>query len=290
MCRSCTPRCSAGASEAAGGSPGCRWLAQTMCRMHVSLQVPHLGEKLHLCRGSDSATAQGRCWPWRRARPTSRNQAGPGVLAVRFHAIPPTTEATRDGRTIVIRALQPEDKPLLVEGLERMSEQSRYRRFLAPKPSFTGAELAYPTEIDHNDHEALIAIEPGERRAGRCRPLCTARGRAGGRRGRACSGGRVAAPRRRHGPATHSDCPRQAGERAPLPRHRPERKPAHAQAPGPNGPSTRRTRDLGPRSSDGGVRPRPRSGWRQLLDALRAAARGDLTFRMPHMPGWSRRS
>jgi hypothetical protein len=35
----------------------------------------------------------------------------------------------------VIRALQPEDKPLLVDGLERMSEQSRYRRFLASKPS-----------------------------------------------------------------------------------------------------------------------------------------------------------
>ena len=41
-----------------------------------------------------------------------------------------------------------------------MSEESRYRRFLAPKPSFTAAELAYLTEIDHHDHEALIAIEP----------------------------------------------------------------------------------------------------------------------------------
>ena len=41
-----------------------------------------------------------------------------------------------------------------------MSEESRYRRFLSPKPSFTSAELAYLTEVDHHDHEALIAIEP----------------------------------------------------------------------------------------------------------------------------------
>src|SRR5687768_4081382 len=72
----------------------------------------------------------------------------------------PATESTRDGSTIVIRVLEPGDKPLLVEGLERMSEESRYRRFLSPKPSFSSAELAYLTEVDHHDHEALIAIEP----------------------------------------------------------------------------------------------------------------------------------
>jgi RimJ/RimL family protein N-acetyltransferase len=69
----------------------------------------------------------------------------------------PTTESTRDGSRIVIRALEPDDKPLLVEGLDRMGEESRYRRFLSPKPSFTSAELAYLTEVDHHDHEALIA-------------------------------------------------------------------------------------------------------------------------------------
>ena len=133
----------------------------------------------------------------------------------------PTSESTRDGSMIVIRALEPDDKPLLVEGLERMSEESRYRRFLAPKPSFTSAELADLTEVDHHDHEALIAIEPesGE-------PVGVARyvrdtAQPQVARGRACRGGRVAASRRRHQPAAPPDRPRQAGGRAPLPCQRP---------------------------------------------------------------------
>ena len=68
--------------------------------------------------------------------------------------------ATHRGETILIRSLSPDDKRLIVAGLERMSEQSRYRRFLAPKESFTAAELAYLTEVDHRDHEALIALDP----------------------------------------------------------------------------------------------------------------------------------
>jgi GNAT superfamily N-acetyltransferase len=71
-----------------------------------------------------------------------------------------TTAATRNGKTVLIRPLEPDDKRLIVEALGRMSEQSRYRRFLAPKPDFTAAELSYLTEIDHHDHEALIAIDP----------------------------------------------------------------------------------------------------------------------------------
>jgi GNAT superfamily N-acetyltransferase len=71
-----------------------------------------------------------------------------------------TRAATHDGRAILIRPLEPDDKPLITQGLKRMSEESRYRRFLAPKPDFTAAELAYLTEVDHHDHEALIAIDP----------------------------------------------------------------------------------------------------------------------------------
>ncbi len=76
------------------------------------------------------------------------------------------TATTSDGRRYLIRALEPTDKELIVRGLERMSEQSRYRRFLAPKPSFTRRELAYLTEIDHHDHEALIALDRGGRSEG----------------------------------------------------------------------------------------------------------------------------
>ena len=70
------------------------------------------------------------------------------------------TATTRDGKRVLIRSIQPDDKALIVAGLARMSEESRYHRFMSPKPGFTSAELAYLTEIDHHDHEALVAIDP----------------------------------------------------------------------------------------------------------------------------------
>ena len=35
-----------------------------------------------------------------------------------------------------------------------------YRRFLGPHPRLTPAELRYFTEVDHHDHEALLAVNP----------------------------------------------------------------------------------------------------------------------------------
>jgi phosphoglycerate kinase len=61
---------------------------------------------------------------------------------------------------IEIRAIRPEDKQALRDGTDRLSEGSRYRRFLSPHGSLTPAELTYFTEVDHHDHEALVAIDP----------------------------------------------------------------------------------------------------------------------------------
>ncbi len=68
--------------------------------------------------------------------------------------------ALRDGREVLLRPIQPGDARLLTSGLERLSEESRYRRFLGPKTELTDAELLYLTHVDHHDHEALIAIDP----------------------------------------------------------------------------------------------------------------------------------
>ena len=59
-----------------------------------------------------------------------------------------------------IRPIAPGDKQALADGFGRLSEQSRYRRFLAPHGSLSEAELRYFTEVDHHDHEALVAIDP----------------------------------------------------------------------------------------------------------------------------------
>lgn len=57
-----------------------------------------------------------------------------------------------------IRPIEPDDKDELQRGFERLSERSRYRRFLSPRGPLTDAELRYFTEVDHYDHEALVAV------------------------------------------------------------------------------------------------------------------------------------
>jgi len=63
----------------------------------------------------------------------------------------------RDGSAVLIRPVQPEDKELFVAGWEHFGEESRYRRFMGAKGSLTPGELAYLTEVDHVNHEALGA-------------------------------------------------------------------------------------------------------------------------------------
>lgn len=61
---------------------------------------------------------------------------------------------------LVIRPISPEDGPALVDGFERLSDASRYRRFLSPHDHLSAAEVRYFTEVDHHDHEALVAVDP----------------------------------------------------------------------------------------------------------------------------------
>jgi len=77
-------------------------------------------------------------------------------------AFEPLTAELRDGTRVLIRPIEPEDKGLLLSGFEELSEQSRYRRFLAPVPKLTEAQLTYLTEVDHDAHEALVAVDAGQ--------------------------------------------------------------------------------------------------------------------------------
>ena len=65
---------------------------------------------------------------------------------------------------IEIRPIRPDDREALAEGIRRMSPESRYRRFFAPIASLSESQLTYLTEVDHHDHEALVAVEPGTER------------------------------------------------------------------------------------------------------------------------------
>jgi GNAT superfamily N-acetyltransferase len=74
---------------------------------------------------------------------------------------PATAAAARPlSAELVIRPITPHDKQALIDGFERLSETSRYRRFLSPHGRLSDAELRYFTEVDHHHHEALVAIDP----------------------------------------------------------------------------------------------------------------------------------
>ena len=67
-----------------------------------------------------------------------------------------------DGGRLVIRPIEPEDRLALVGAFERLSDESRYRRFFGPVAQLTERQLDYLTEVDHRDHEALIAFADPE--------------------------------------------------------------------------------------------------------------------------------
>lgn len=71
-----------------------------------------------------------------------------------------------DGSQIWIRAIEPADKELMRTGFDRLSGDSRYFRFFTPVSRLTEKQLAYFTEVDHRDHEALVAVGPADEPVG----------------------------------------------------------------------------------------------------------------------------
>jgi acetyltransferase len=67
-----------------------------------------------------------------------------------------------DGSIVFIREIRTGDKKMLARGLAAMSEESRHKRFLGPKPSLSAAELVYLTEVDGHNHRALVVVPAGE--------------------------------------------------------------------------------------------------------------------------------
>jgi len=66
-------------------------------------------------------------------------------------------ERLRDGRTIEIRALRPDDRDDMLAAVERTSVQSRRRRFFVPKRGFSDKEITFFMNIDFANHVALVA-------------------------------------------------------------------------------------------------------------------------------------
>jgi RimJ/RimL family protein N-acetyltransferase len=62
-------------------------------------------------------------------------------------------------RHIRYRQIRASDAPALVDGFHRLSDVSKRYRFLQTKTKLTEEEIRYFTDVDHHDHEAIVAVE-----------------------------------------------------------------------------------------------------------------------------------
>ena len=65
----------------------------------------------------------------------------------------------RDGSLVIVRPIEPGDKAAILAIYQGLSEQSRYQRFMTAVGEPSASDLRYLTEVDHTDHEALLAID-----------------------------------------------------------------------------------------------------------------------------------
>jgi acetyltransferase len=65
----------------------------------------------------------------------------------------------RDGSVVTVRPLERDDRRLVQEVFDRMSEEARFRRFLAFKKRLSARDMETMTAVDHHRHEALVALE-----------------------------------------------------------------------------------------------------------------------------------
>jgi GNAT superfamily N-acetyltransferase len=76
----------------------------------------------------------------------------------RFDAEWRETATLADGTQVELRLLQREDKDLLRAGFERLSPDSRHRRFFGAKQELTEAEVGLLTQLDGVDRLAVGAV------------------------------------------------------------------------------------------------------------------------------------
>lgn len=65
----------------------------------------------------------------------------------------------RGGRAVLIGPIHADDRERYLDGLQRVSADSLYKRFMTPMRRLTSTQIAYLIGVDHQDHEALLAID-----------------------------------------------------------------------------------------------------------------------------------
>lgn len=73
-------------------------------------------------------------------------------------AIRPQAVTLRSGDVVLVRPVRPDDKAALTRAYARLSQESRYRRFFSAAPELPDRLLHAAAEVDHDNHEALVAL------------------------------------------------------------------------------------------------------------------------------------
>ena len=68
-----------------------------------------------------------------------------------------------DGARISIRPIRADDAEAFAHAYTRLSDHSRYRRYLSLSPALRPDEVRYLTSVDHDNHVALVALDPSSR-------------------------------------------------------------------------------------------------------------------------------
>ena len=64
----------------------------------------------------------------------------------------------RSGDVVRVRQVRPTDAAALARAYASLGEQSRYQRFFTAMPELPEGTLKAATEVDHENHEALVAV------------------------------------------------------------------------------------------------------------------------------------
>jgi RimJ/RimL family protein N-acetyltransferase len=75
-----------------------------------------------------------------------------------------TTARLRNGTPLHIRALLPGDRGEMLASIQRFSKDALYRRFFAPKRTFSEREIEFFLNVDFINHVALVALLSEEAR------------------------------------------------------------------------------------------------------------------------------
>ena len=72
----------------------------------------------------------------------------------------PTTARLDDGRPVYVRPLRATDVTMLQSGLERLSPDSRFQRFMSAMPNLSETQARYFADVDGVNHVAFGATDP----------------------------------------------------------------------------------------------------------------------------------